>query len=69
MENYPEISRASLEDAKAALDEGTAIIADVRLAGAYQGSHIGGPINIPATEIEVRLDELEKTQWIITYCT
>lgn len=68
-ETYPEISRVSLEDAKAALDAGTAIFVDVRGAEAYQASHIAGAVNIPLGELDSRLDELEKAQWIITYCT
>ena len=68
-ETYPEIPRVSLEDAKAALDASSAIIVDVRSAEAYQGSHIAGAINIPLAEIETRLGELDKAQWIITYCT
>ena len=68
-ETYPEISRVSLDDAKTALDGGTAIIVDVRSAEAYQASHIAGAVNIPFAEFETRLGELDKTQWIITYCT
>ena len=66
---YPEIQRVSIDEAKAALDSGSALIVDVRSADAYQNSHISGAINIPAEEIEARLGELDKAQWIITYCT
>lgn len=68
-ETYPEISRVSLDDAKAALEAETAVIVDVRSVEAYQGGHIAGAINIPLGELETRLGELDKTQWIITYCT
>ncbi len=68
-ETYSEISRGSLDDAKAALEAETAVIVDVRSAEAYQGGHIAGAINIPLGELETRLGELDKTQWIITYCT
>ena len=68
-ETYPEISRVSLDDAKAALEAETAVVVDVRSAEAYQGGHIAGAINIPLGERETRLVELDKTQWIITYCT
>jgi len=68
-ETYPEIPRVSLEDAKAALDAGSAIFVDVRSAEAYQGGHIAGAINIPLAELEARLGELDQAQWIITYCT
>jgi ArsR family transcriptional regulator len=68
-ETYPEISRVTLDQAKTALDAGTTVIVDVRSAEAYQGGHIAGAINIPLGELETRLGELDKTQWIITYCT
>jgi 3-mercaptopyruvate sulfurtransferase SseA len=66
---YPEVPRVSLEDAKAAFDEGTAVFVDVRSAEAYALSHIPGALSIPTTELGTRLGELDKEQWIITYCT
>lgn len=68
-ESYPEIERVSLEDAKAALDSGTAIFVDVRGDQAYAAAHVAGSVSLPLIEIESRLDELEPNQWIITYCT
>ncbi len=68
-ETYPEIPRASLEEVKAALDADNAVIVDVRSAEAYAGGHIAGALNIPLAELESRLGELDKKQWIITYCT
>lgn len=68
-ETYPDIPRVSLDEAKAALDAGTAVIVDVRSAEAYQGGRIAGAINIPLSDLQLRLSELDKTQWIITYCT
>ena len=68
-ETYPEIPRVSLDEAKAALDSGSAIFVDVRSAEAYQASRIAKAINIPLAELESRLGELDPNQWIITYCT
>ena len=68
-ETYPEISRVTIDEAKSALDAGTAVIVDVRSAEAYQGGHIADAINIPLSDLTVRLNELDKTQWVITYCT
>ena len=68
-EIYPEIPRVSIDETKAALDSGSALVVDVRSAEAYQGSHISGAINIPLEELEARLGELNKDEWIITYCT
>ena len=65
----PEISRVSLADSKAALDNGSALFIDVRDASAYAASHIPGALSIPLAELDKRLGELDPSQWIITYCT
>ena len=66
-----EVPRVSVEEAKAALETGAAVIVDVRSPGAYETSHIAGALSIPLGEIErdPTLLPLEKEQWIITYCT
>jgi 3-mercaptopyruvate sulfurtransferase SseA len=66
-----EVPRLSVEEAKAALDSGAAIIVDVRNPRAFASRHIAGAINIPLGEIEMNLTglSLDKDQWIITYCT
>lgn len=66
---YPEIERVSLEEAKTALEAGSAVFVDVRAADVYALSHVPGARSIPLTEIQTRLDELDPNQWIITYCT
>lgn len=66
---YPEIQRASLADAKAALESGSAILLDVRSADAFAGQRITGAVNIPTAEIQSRLSELDPNDWIIPYCT
>jgi hypothetical protein len=66
-----EVPRVSVDQAKTALDSGAAIIVDVRGDAAYQTSHITGAISIPLGEIETNVDglNLDKDQWMITYCT
>ena len=65
------VPRISVEDAKAALDSGQAIIVDVRSPDAYKNGHAEGAINIPLGYFETDIVNipLEKDQWIITYCT
>jgi 3-mercaptopyruvate sulfurtransferase SseA len=65
------VPRISVEDAKAAVDSGQAIIVDVRSADAYAAGHVEGSINIPLGyfETDIANVSLEKDQWIITYCT
>ena len=66
-----EVPRVSLEEALAAYTAGTATIVDVRGPDAYNASHIAGAINIPLGTIETDPTNLnlDKDQWIITYCT
>ncbi len=66
-----EVPRLPVEEAKAALDSGTAVIVDVRSAGAFESGHIAGAINVELGEIETDPEglQLNKDQWIITYCT
>ena len=66
---YPEISRVSLADAKAAFDAGTAIFVDARDGDSYAAAHIPGALSLPLFELENRLGELNRSDWIITYCT
>ncbi len=66
-----EVPRTSVKDAKAALDNGAAVIVDVRSPAAFQMSHAAGALSIPLADIEANPTglKLDKTQWIITYCT
>jgi hypothetical protein len=68
-DTYPEIPRVSLDEARAALEMGSATFVDVRSADSYQASHVAGAISIPLDQLEARLAELDKGEWIITYCT
>ena len=66
-----DVPRITVEDAKAAVDGGEAIIVDVRSAESFAAGHIAGAISIPLAEFETNISNiaLEKDQWIITYCT
>jgi hypothetical protein len=65
------VPRITVDEAKAAFDSGQAIIIDVRGPEAYASSHAEGAINIPLGTFESDIEsiELEKDQWIVTYCT
>lgn len=66
---FPEVARISLQDAKSAHDDGSAIFVDVRDPEYYSAGHISAAINIPYSTVRSRMTELDKNQWIITYCT
>ena len=65
------VPRVTVEEAKVALDSGAAVIVDVRSQSAYDASHIAGALFIPlgAFETDIANLDLDKEQWIITYCT
>jgi 3-mercaptopyruvate sulfurtransferase SseA len=66
-----EVPRVDLERARAAIASGEAIVIDVRSQEAYAQSHIPGALNIQLSEFETNPAgvNLDKDQWIITYCT
>lgn len=66
---YPDVERISLTDAKTAYDNGSALFIDVRDAEYYDAQHIRGALNIPYSQLETRMEELDPNQPIITYCT
>jgi 3-mercaptopyruvate sulfurtransferase SseA len=66
-----DVPRVGVEEAKLALDNGEAVIVDVRSAEAYAAGHAAGAISIPLAEFENNIKNvpLKKDKWIITYCT
>ena len=63
------IERVTLEEAKAAFDQGSAVFVDVRGIGAFQAARVPGAVLIPMNDVQTRLSELDPNDWIITYCT
>lgn len=61
--------RISLEDAKKAFDDGTAIFIDTRGETTYKQEHIKGSINIPTGTLEANIDKLSKSKKLIAYCS
>jgi 3-mercaptopyruvate sulfurtransferase SseA len=66
-----DVPRVDVNTAKAAFDSGAAIIVDVRSVARYNESHVVDALSIPLNEFETNISnvELDKEQWIITYCT
>jgi hypothetical protein len=65
-----DVPRISVEEAKVAIDSG-AILVDVRNAQPYAELHAKDAVSIPLDVFETNINSvsLEKTDWIITYCT
>lgn len=66
-----QVPRISVSDAKAAVDSDQAILVDVRSADSYSEGHAAGAVSIPLDNFEDNIGSLslEKSRWIITYCT
>jgi len=66
---YPEILRVSRETAKAAFDTGRAVFVDVRGSTSYSEGHIPGALLMNEEDISGFIGDLDRSTWIITYCT
>ena len=65
----PDVPRISLEETQTMLEQGQAILIDVRSRDSFEKSHAKGAISIPEEEMGARLDELPRDKEIILYCT
>jgi hypothetical protein len=66
-----DVPRVTVEEAYTAIQNGEAIVVDVRNLHSYLTSHVAGAQSIPLVQIETDLASvnLDKEQWLITYCT
>jgi hypothetical protein len=71
LQSEDQVPRIGVKEAKAALDSGEAILVDVRRVETFNESHALGAVSIPLERFEDNIAgiPLEKSQWIITYCT
>ncbi len=66
---FSNVQRISVSEALSASETGGAVFVDVRGAQYFEQAHIANALSIPEEELPQRLGELQKSQWIITYCT
>lgn len=64
-----QVQRITSAEAKALLDQGKAVLYDVRSEDAFKERHAAGAISLPFTEIEARLASIPKDKILILYCT
>ena len=64
-----DVQRIAPLDAKALIDQGRAVLYDVRSAESYQAGHAAGAISLPEDQIQARLSTLPKDKILILYCT
>ena len=63
------VKRITTIELRDALQNGTAIVIDVRGDDPYKQNHIKGSISIPFAQIQSRLSELPRDKMIVTYCS
>ncbi len=63
-----EFKRVSVEDLRARLKKGTAVLLDVRPSVEYAASHLPNAVSIPLEELDRRLNELPRRRTIVAYC-
>jgi 3-mercaptopyruvate sulfurtransferase SseA len=63
----PEVPRISLEETTGKLEQGQAVLIDVRSSESFAKSHAAGAISMPESEIEARLQELARDKDLVLY--
>lgn len=63
------VRRVTVDELRAALEKGTAIVIDVRGEDQYKAGHIKGALWIPGDQIGSRAKELPKDKLIVAYCS
>ena len=64
-----DMPRITVQELKAKLDAGQAVVFDVRQQSAYAHKHIAGAISLPQGEVADRLAELPADKMAVFYCT
>lgn len=65
---FASVPRVSVKELAKALEEGRAVVVDVRPAEAYEVEHIAGALSIPEEEVKERAGELPPGKLVVTYC-
>src|SRR5215212_5701761 len=63
------VRRVTITELRDALDQGKAIVVDVRAEMSYNAEHIKGASNIPEGQMASRIGELPKDKLIVLYCS
>jgi hypothetical protein len=66
---YPDVARISVQETRDKLEQGQAVLIDVRDRVAYDAGHAVGALSFPESEIDSRLNELPHDKELILYCT
>lgn len=64
-----QVQRIMPAEAKALLDQGQAVLYDVRSEDLFEDRHATGAQSLPLADIEARLETIPKDKMLIFYCT
>jgi hypothetical protein len=64
-----DVKRITPADARALLDNGTAVLFDTRTLNGYRNQHAAGAVSFPRGEETARFGELPTDKTLIFYCT
>jgi len=62
-----DVQRITPDEARPLLDDGLAVLYDVRSEGAYRGQHAAGAVSFPEAEVVTRFSELPADEALIFY--
>ena len=62
----PAVSPAVVQELSARPD--APIVLDVRTPGEFAAGHVPGAILIPHDQLASRLDEIDRSRWVLVYC-
>jgi 3-mercaptopyruvate sulfurtransferase SseA len=63
------VRRVTITELRDAMDQGKAVVVDVRGDDAYKTEHIKGALDIPEAQLVARAGELPKDKLIVLYCS
>jgi hypothetical protein len=66
---YPEVPRATVAETVDKLEQGQAVLIDVRSGQSFDKAHAAGAVSIPEEELNIRIQELPRDKDLILYCT
>ncbi|MBP6625941.1 MAG: rhodanese-like domain-containing protein [Arenimonas sp.] len=62
----PAVSPAAVDELANATD--APLLLDVRSPEEFAAGHLPGAVNIPHDQVAGRLDELDRSRWVLVYC-
>jgi hypothetical protein len=65
---FASVPRVSVAELSRALEEGRAVVVDVRPEEAFEAERIRGALSMPEEEVKERAGELPHGKLVVTYC-